>query len=230
LLKRIIYGAIRNNVLNYHDLELLIAQTINLMNKRPLAFKEALRDEKSFCVPAIITPELLTRGRELTTDNLIPALQPNPEGDREWSTGINSHDALMEQFAKLRRVRENLVRNYNEEFRETLVSQAVNAKGRYKPIKHELLKIGDLVLLKDPMLKANNYSMARVTKVEQNDGGEVTGVIVKNGSTRETVKRHVSSVIPLLRPEPDHSPAEAIPDPCLPSRRDLGGLPQLRVA
>ena len=65
MIKRLVYGAIRNNVLKYHDFELIIAQTVSLLNKRPIAFKEVLRDNSNDVVPSPITPELLTKGREL---------------------------------------------------------------------------------------------------------------------------------------------------------------------
>ena len=45
--------------------------------------------------------------------------------------------------------------------------------------------------------------MAIVTKVFPNCRDEVTNAIAKKGRTREIVKRHVTSVIPLLRPSMD---------------------------
>ena len=40
--------------------------------------------------------------------------------------------------------------------------------------------------------------MGVVTKTFENDLGEVTSAIVKKGTTKEKVKRHVSSLIPYL--------------------------------
>ena len=53
--------------------------------------------------------------------------------------------------------------------------------------------------------------MAIVTKVFTNSRDEVTDVVAKKGRTREIVKRHVTSVIPLLRPsqnEEENNPTE----------------------
>ena len=99
---------------------------------------------------------------------------------------------------KLRTVHNELVKLYNSEFLCNLIRQATNVEGRYLPKKHHKLKVGDLVLLKEPLLKQINFPMARVTEVHLNDLDEVTDIIAFKGATRECVKRHVNSVIPLL--------------------------------
>ena len=77
MVKRLIFEAIRNNVLSYQEFEFLMSKTIYLINKRPIAFKNALRDS-SLEVPDPITLEMLIRGYELTSIHLIPDLQPVP--------------------------------------------------------------------------------------------------------------------------------------------------------
>lgn len=201
--KRLIFGSIRNNVLDFHDFSLVIEQTSHILNKRPVAFKENLRDDNEHA-PAALTPELLCRGRELLALNVIPAVQPDSE---EWSPAMRSADALREQFSKLKSVRENLIRTYDSEFRQILISQAVNSRSRYKPVPHSPLKIGDIVLIKDPHFKANHYPMAIVKEVQVNDQNETTGAILWKGSTKESVKRHASCIIPLLRSESIDSPS-----------------------
>ncbi|XP_066987493.1 uncharacterized protein [Macrobrachium rosenbergii] len=42
--KKLIYGAIRDNVLEIRDFAFLIGQTIHMVNRRPIAFKEAFRE------------------------------------------------------------------------------------------------------------------------------------------------------------------------------------------
>jgi len=199
--KRIIYGAVRNNVLNFPDFELLIAQTIHLINKRPIAYKETLRDETSESLPTPITPELLVKGRELNVLNIIPALHPDPESDEDpdWNPGVDPSDALRYQLTKLRKVQSNLIDSYNSEFMKTLVDQSTDKHGRYKTVRHHKLRVGDVVLLRDPMLKAHRYPLARVEEVVTNDMGEVTDVVAKRGSTGELTRRHTSSVIPFLQ-------------------------------
>ena len=45
--------------------------------------------------------------------------------------------------------------------------------------------------------------MARVLDVKENTLGEVTEVSLMKGANREVIKRHVSSLIPLLEHAPD---------------------------
>ena len=54
------------------------------------------------------------------------------------------------------------------------------------------------MLLKEDFTKAINYPMAMVLKTTENSLGEVTDVEVRRGSSREKVRRHVSSLIPFL--------------------------------
>ena len=65
--KKILYGALGKNVLPHLQFELLIAQTVSIINKRPVPFKECLQDGRpsntDFPVP--ITPELLVKGYNL---------------------------------------------------------------------------------------------------------------------------------------------------------------------
>ena len=42
LTKRLTHGAIKNNVLDFRDFEFAIAQTIQLVNRGPVSFKESL--------------------------------------------------------------------------------------------------------------------------------------------------------------------------------------------
>ena len=79
LTKRIIFGSIGNNILDFLDFEFTVAQATNLVNRRPVAFKESLRDG-SFDTPDIITPEKLLKGYELPSINIIPELQDDDQG------------------------------------------------------------------------------------------------------------------------------------------------------
>lgn len=198
--KRLIFGAIRNMVLNFFDFQLLIIQTVHLVNKRPIAFQEALREGCLVDVPSPITPELLTKGRELTAVGVIPALQGAPDADPDWQQRDSAMGVMRKEFSKLRKAKESLVSIYNGEFMQNLISQAVDKPNRYAPVNHERLKLGDIVLLKEPHTKCYNYPMAVVKELTVNDSDEVTGVVVMKGRTREFVKRHVSAVIPLLSP------------------------------
>lgn len=193
LVKRLIYGSIKRNVLSSEDFKFTVAQTINLVNKRVIAYSEALRDEDGRDLPAPITPEILVTGRELTSPNVIPALEL---GDEEW---VPSSSTLSQSFSKLRKIRTNLVHLYNKEFLKTLSVQATNKIDRFKPVPHGGITVGDVVLLKEPHMKAPDYPMAVVRECITNSLGEVTDIVAKKGRSNEIVKRHVTSVIPLLK-------------------------------
>ena len=83
LTKRLIYGAIGKNIINHRDFEFVVAKTKHLINRRPVALKDLLRDSSDI-VPEVITPEMLLYGRELVSLNIIPNLQEPPDKDPEW--------------------------------------------------------------------------------------------------------------------------------------------------
>ena len=86
LTKRLIFGAIRNYVLDIRDFEFIVYQTINLVNKRPIAFKDSLRDPSVDEFLNVITPENLLKGHNLVSINLIPNLQPSiTRDDLDWT-------------------------------------------------------------------------------------------------------------------------------------------------
>lgn len=198
LVKRLIYGSIKNNVLEFRDFEFLICHTVHLVNRRPIAFQEGLRDSSNDTVPNPITPEKLIHGHDLVSLNIIPDLQPDPDPDPDWLINTDPVDKVLESYQKLKKARSRLIDTYNSEFLSHLMSQAVNAKSRYQPVNHKALQKGDIVLLKEDNCKMNNYPMGIVKEIRTNCNDEVTGVTLLKGKTREVVKRHVSSLIPIL--------------------------------
>ena len=148
-------------MLDYPDFELLISQTVSLVNKRPIAYKDALRKNSNEISPSLITPELLVMGRELVSINIILALAPRPDEDADptWSVKFDSSDSLVMEFSKLRVVRDKLVEDYNAEFLSTLMHQAIDKVKRYSPVHHNAVEIGDVVLVKGPRLKAVNFRL-----------------------------------------------------------------------
>ena len=195
--KRLLFGSIGKNVLEIRQFEFIMCKTINLINKRPIAFKEGLRDSMND-VPNAITPELLIHGYDLPSINLIPQLQA--EETDNWEEPV---EYVKNTYFKLQKVRTKLVSLYNEEFLNTLVTQAVDKKDRFRPVKHEKIEEGDLVLIKENFCKSSDYPMAIVKDVIINDLGEVTGATLKKGKTGELTKRHSSNIIPLLRADKD---------------------------
>ena len=78
--KHLMIKAIGKTILDYPQFELLVSKTMHLINRRPISFKEALRDfttEEE--MPEPITPEMLLYSRELISLNVIPGLQADSQ-------------------------------------------------------------------------------------------------------------------------------------------------------
>ena len=194
LVKSVIVKSIRKIVLDYFYFEMIVNQTIHLVNKRPIAFKDGLRALKADETPVPITPEMLTRGYDTCSINIIPYLQGTAQ-DEDPEYGA---DVVNDRYSRLSKVRNNLVETYQSEFLATLMRQATDKKHRYSPQKHDLLRIGDIVMLVDKHTKQYNYDLGRVKSIEVNNIGEVTAAHVVKGKSRECVWRHTSSLILLL--------------------------------
>ena len=197
LTKRLIAGSIGKNVLNFRDFEFVVMQTRHLVNRRPIAFVESLRDCTQNELPEPITPELLIHGHNLISTNIIPTLQGHPSDDPDWN--IDPVQSVRDTYAKLKNVRSNLMSIYSNEYLGKLIDQATNEKDRYCKVTHDGIEVGDIVLLKEDFTKPIDYPMGRIQTVQVNSLGEVTGATVKKGKTNEIVKRHSSVLIPLLR-------------------------------
>lgn len=81
-------------------------------------------------------------------------------------------------------------------------------------------------MIADHLRKRNNFPLARVLDVEINRKGEATKATLRKGGSRETVVRHVSALVPYLRPDhestaPAATPAEneVLPKAQRPSRK-----------
>ena len=199
LTKRMIYGCIGKQILDVFDFIFVLAQAVCLINKRPIAFREALRDDG--CInelPAPITPEVLIKGHDLVTLNILPGMPVDIDPDWSPNADVNAH--IRSSFEKLNKNREKLIKIYENEFRVDLTRQATNLKNRYMKVPHQALQIDDIVLLKEPNIKSINFPMGIVKKVVTNDLGEVTEAILLKGN-KEKVRRHVKSLIILMRRE-----------------------------
>ena len=199
LTKKLLYGAIRNNVLDYLDFEFIIHQTTHLVNKRPIAFKDGLRSKLEEDTVNPITPEILLKGYDLPSLNLIPELQLSPDdNDPDWVNADNFPEVIRSNHLKLSKVRERLIDAYHSEFLANLVKQAVDKQDRYKPVPHKGLRVGDIVLIKEKHLKPTTYPLGIVKKIETNTLGEVTAATIFKGKTRELVCRHATTLILLI--------------------------------
>ena len=194
-IKHLIFKTIRTNILDYFDFAFLIEKTICLINKRPIAFKDGLRSLSIDELSHAITPELILKGYETCPMSIIPL--KNLVEDEDYSP-TSPTEELENRYKSLNKVRQRLHENYQSEFLATLVAQAVDRKGRYKPEKHRPLKVGDVVLIVDNFIKRYNYQMGIVKEVEVNSLGETTAARVMKGTTREIVYRHCSTLILLV--------------------------------
>ena len=200
LVKRLIFGSMKRNILSYSDFEFMVSEVNHLVNRRPICFKDALRDGSTKNeIPVALTPEIIIHGHELVSVNIIPELE---QGD-EWQSG--RCPSVM--FQKLTEIRDSLHEIYSTEFLPKLIDQATCVTDRYAPVKHDKLSVGDIVIMKESMTKRANMPLAIVKQVTTNDQGEVVSVKLLKGATRETVNRHVSSVIPVLN-------VDKFPDAC----------------
>ena len=77
--KRLLFGSIKNNILDYLDFEFFVSQTPCLINKRPIAFQDSLRDDIFDELPEVITPELILKGYHSNVFNTIPKLHQFPD-------------------------------------------------------------------------------------------------------------------------------------------------------
>ena len=208
MVKKLLFSSIGKNILNFRDFEFILAKTLHLVNRRPVAFKSVVRQNINDTLPDPITPELLLKGYNLPSLNIIPGLTEVRDPDWIPSESV-SH--ILDSNEKLKSVRSKLVELYNEEFISNLVNQAVAKKDLYKPVIHKTIKPGDIVLVRDEFTKPNNYPMARVKSIIQNDLGEVTAAIVQKGSTKELLKRHSSALIPFLTINEDFEESKSHP-------------------
>ena len=192
LSKNLISGAIGNLILSSYDFLFTLRQSVNIINRRPIAFREKLTSN-DIDLPDVITPEQLIYGRTLTSMNIIPEMHPIDETNLEV---LDSN--IPTSFDKLNKMRNRLIKIYNEEFVQDLVRQATNETNRYRPKLHHKLKVGDIVFIKDPLLKPLKYPLGKVLEAFENELNEVTQVKILKGNSGEIVKRHVESLIPLF--------------------------------
>ena len=212
-MKSCLEKTIRKKIPEDQDFELLVKKTIMLVNKRPIAFKNSLTTTDADV--NAITPEMITKGRDVTCVNILP---PNNSEDLDDVSEADS-GTIVRRYDQLARARERLTELYQGEFMQTLISQAVDRKGRYKKKLHKEIQRNDVIGIKSSNLKPINYPMARVLEVEKNSLEEVTAVKAKKGNG-EVVRRHVSDVIPLLSAEEPMKPtasASSTPNPKAPN-------------
>ena len=167
------------------EFEFLIQKTISMINKRVVAFKKELRSLPTEEVPEPISPEMLIKGYETMGLNVVPGLQSvDEEDDSNYFTDTSD---VRSRFEKLNKVKARLIRLYHSEFLSNLIDQALDKVERNKPVPHDKIKKGDIVLLIENNTKRYLYPLGRVESTEENELGEVTAAVILKGCSRERV-------------------------------------------
>ena len=81
--EQLLYKAIPNVLLEQFDFEYLICKTVDLINKRPIAFKDSLRNLPDDELPLYIIPEILIKLYKTVTLNIIRQFQFD-DHDLNW--------------------------------------------------------------------------------------------------------------------------------------------------
>ena len=105
---------------------------------------------------------------------------------------------MKNSFSILNENRNKINEIYNKEISSDLMREATNSPDRYKPVKHDCLQVGNMVLFQLKNTKCVNFPIGMITQVGTNNLGELTNVEVRKENW-ETVKLHVKSLILLMK-------------------------------
>jgi hypothetical protein len=188
LLKRMLFGAIKNNVLDFVEFCHIVKQCVSYANKRPISDKSCLRDQDVNAEFLMYTPELLKFGYETCIVELNTA--ENFYG--------KSEDLDVEEINKLIKVKDKIRENYYSEFLYSLLDQATKYKNKYTPVHHVIINVGDVVIIKEPNMKSIHYPIGVVLEIVKNSLGEVTQAKIFK-SNRNVIYRDISTLILLVK-------------------------------
>ncbi|XP_068224565.1 uncharacterized protein [Palaemon carinicauda] len=189
LVRKLIQGAIHNNILDFLEFSHVIKQCICYANKKPISELGALREQNVNDDFQVLSPEFLKFGYDTQVMECI-----YHEGQLDDYDSSN----LGKDFRRLIHIKEKLRNSYHNEFLFGLQDQATKYRGKYYPREHVKISKGDIVLIKDSMVKAPNYPLARVLDVIYNSLGEAVQVQLVKGN-KSVVFRDISSVILLVK-------------------------------
>ena len=153
-------------------------------------------NEVDYEYPFVITPELLLKGYEVPSVNVLPGFgSPDEIKDSDW---LPSAPNIFKDFKHLHIARNRIFDLYEQEFFRTLEVQATNLPNRYKKHVQSEIGIGDLVAIKTNLIKPYHYPLGIVTELEFNDLQEINAITIRKAN-REIIRRHPTDVIILLR-------------------------------
>lgn len=199
--KNVLYVSMSKNRLTAGQFIFLVAEAKALVNKRPIGFKKSLtNDNQALEVPFTLTPEILLKGYEVPSFNILSLGEENHVNDPTWVPGNTSRKDLFDYFDYLNAQRGKLQECYEMEFLDNLKWQATNSPDRYKQRTLTKLCVGDMVAIKSKMMKPFYYSRGIVTNIEYNDKGNINAVAIRK-SNGESVRRHPSDLVLLYSVE-----------------------------
>ncbi len=195
IVKRLIQGAIRNNVLEFEQFSSLMKQCVCYSNKRPITCLAGLRDQNVNNSFNVLTPEILKFGYETC---VLEVNVPQHDLDTWVDKDLIDPRIAYANVNELLKVKDRIRDGYYSEFLYALIDDATRIRDKYLPIKHQILSVGDIVLIRDPYVKSSAYPMAVVTCITKNSLQEVTKAVVMkaNGSK---LSRDVSDLILLIK-------------------------------
>ena len=145
LTKKMIYSSLGKKKFLLKEFKHLVAHIVHISNRRPIALKNIIRQNINDTIPDPITPERLIHGRELLSLDLTPAvIHTNPDWEPD-----DLMQSIRTYYSKLVNVKNKINKFYNEEFLTKLMSQSIDKRDRYMPVTHQVIKPGDIVLLKE---------------------------------------------------------------------------------
>ena len=195
--KNILYSSNEHRKLTKDQFQFVVAEAKALVNKRPIAFKNSLSDNNVEDSPCTITPEVLLKGYEVPSFNILAQDRDEDASDISWEPSTSNQQKLFESFQEINKVRNNIYNLYESEFIQTLEKQATNKANRYKNSNQSPLQIGDLVAIKTKLLKPYFYPKGIVKNIEYNDINDINAVTVRK-SNKELVRRHPTEIILLM--------------------------------
>ena len=192
-IKNILYASVGKSLLDLSKFQLLVAEAQILVNKRPIGQKEVLTsNETANLDQCVITPEMLVKGYEVPSMNVLPSLSDEETIDISWTPG--NPDDITTYFNSFSKNRNKLYELYEGEFLRNLERQATNKPSRYKRSNQPEIHEGDLVAIKTPLLKPFSYPRALITSIERNNLGEINALSLRKAN-KEVIRRHPSDVI-----------------------------------
>ena len=201
--KHLIYSSIGKRILNLDEFYFITSECKMLVNKRPICYKDSLREASEDPSIPIITPELLLKGYEVDFLSVIPQLSDTFDDKDYVPYPTKNKEDLFESFKKLQTCKTELNKLYYNEFIDNLRLQSLDKASRYRSRSHDILDEGDLVLIRQAMIKPYFHPLGVVLKVTRNSLGENVSVTVRKAN-KEIIVRHATDLVLLEKRNIDH--------------------------